>query len=793
MAMKNRMMHERRRFFTVIKKAKALLLVAASFAALCYKPQSQQACGPFFNAAFFTFTVHPDLPLSQFAAGKLGVIHAKYARSYLYVAYRYFAGTGFDAEEQKAVVSMWRHRLREDEYDQPKGNNWVAKWLEARSKVPDIEAKPNVSIYTDANEEYFSYANCTEDAFKTAIKTLQERIAKYGATSPQVKEWLQAQDQVFSNCVRASTIPEPAPAGAPAWLQSDRAYQIAAANFYGEKFDEAEKLFSQIAADKNSPHRTIAPYLAARALVRKATLSVDDEKRFDETILKEAETRLKKILSDANYSSIRSAAQGTLNFVNYRLHPEQRLHELAESLLKKNSSKTMWQDLWDYTALMNIHTTDDADDFSEDKKKYEKIPQLGRGDDLTDWLFVFQVEDKPALDYAVQKWTKTGTLAWLVAAIAKAGASHPQANDLMAAAMKVAKDSPAYATLAFHTARLLVEGNKKQEARQMLDNVLAARTSAMPQSSENLFLSLRMRVARNLDDMLKDAPRKPAGFSYGEDGREAVSSDIKDSEDPKLKEFAGGRLAFDMDAYFVLNSRLPLSLLKMAAASPQLPNYLRREIAQAAWVRAALLDDHVTGKELLLSLQALAPDLKDELNAYANAVTNDDKKLAALYIILKNPGVEPYVDFGIGRYSPLKEIDNYRDNWWCAQIIKAEDKSAASSSDSDVQKYLNESNTNTSEYPDFLTAAQKAAAEKENARLKALGQAPNYLCQQVVNFATAKPTDPRLPEALHLAVKATRYGCTDDNTGKFSKLAYDTLHKKYPRSEWAEKTKYWFK
>ncbi len=793
MAMKKPMTRVTQKFFRLAKKTQVLLLLAAILAALCYRPPSQQACGPFFNEAIFTFTTHPDLPLEKYAAGNLGVLQEKYARSYLYVAYRYFAGLGFDAEEQKAVVSMWRHRLREDEYNQPKGDNWVTKWLEARSKVPGAAAISTVTIYTNANDEYFSYANCTEDGFKNAIKSLQERLAKYGATSPQVKEWLQAQDQVFANCTSGPVVPAPATADAPAWLQADRAYQIAAANFYAEQFDEAEKLFSQIAADKSSPHRLIAPYLAARALVRKATLSVDAEKRFDEAILKDAEARLKKILSDANYSSIRSAAQGTLNFVNYRLHPETRLHELADSLLKKNSSKTIWQDLWDYTALMNIYTTDDMDDFSDDKKTYEKIPALGRSDDLTDWLYVFQVADKPALDYAVQKWTKTSSLAWLVAALAKVGANHPQAGELMAAAAKVKPDSPAYATLAYHTARLMIETHKKDEARRQLDTLIASRLSAMPQSSQNQFLSLRMKLASHLDEMLKYAMRKPAGFSYDEDGREMVSTDLKDSDDAKLREFAGGRLAFDMDAYYVLNSRLPLGLLKMATVSKSLPEYLRREVAQAAWVRAVLLDDHLAGKEIAETLQTLAPDLKSELAAYLSAATNEDKKLTALYLILKNPGVEPYADFGIGRSTPLKEIDNFRDNWWCAQIIKPEDKSSASSTEPEVQKYINESNANTSEYPDFLTPAQKTAAEKENARLKALGNAPNYLCQQMVNFANTKPTDARLPEALHLAVKATRYGCTDETTGKYSKLAYDTLHKKYPRSEWAEKTKYWFK
>ena len=84
-------------------------------------------------------------------------------------------------------------------------------------------------------------------------------------------------------------------------------------------------------------------------------------------------------------------------------------------------------------------------------------------------------------------------------------------------------------------------------------------------------------------------------------------------------------------------------------------------------------------------------------------------------------------------------------------------------------------------------------AEKERARLIDLGSAPDYLCRQVIEWARVQPNDPRLPEALHLAVRSTRYGCTDKETGKFSKAAFDLLHKRFPNSEWAQKTKYWYK
>jgi hypothetical protein len=49
-----------------------------------------------------------------------------------------------------------------------------------------------------------------------------------------------------------------------------------------------------------------------------------------------------------------------------------------------------------------------------------------------------------------------------------------------------------------------------------------------------------------------------------------------------------------------------------------------------------------------------------------------------------------------------------------------------------------------------------------------------------------------VPEALHIAVTSTRYGCTDKDTGRWSKAAFQLLHKRYPKSEWAKKTPYWF-
>jgi hypothetical protein len=85
---------------------------------------------------------------------------------------------------------------------------------------------------------------------------------------------------------------------------------------------------------------------------------------------------------------------------------------------------------------------------------------------------------------------------------------------------------------------------------------------------------------------------------------------------------------------------------------------------------------------------------------------------------------------------------------------------------------------------------QRAAAEW--GRLQALPAAPTWLANQAIEFARAHPDDPGVAEALHLAVRAARYGCTDDQSGAASQQAFDMLHRKYPNSEWARKTKFWY-
>jgi hypothetical protein len=234
-------------------------------------------------------------------------------------------------------------------------------------------------------------------------------------------------------------------------------------------------------------------------------------------------------------------------------------------------------------------------------------------------------------------------------------------------------------------------------------------------------------------------------------------------------------------------------MLQEAANSRLLPDHLRRRVALAAWTRAIMLNDAETGKALAPVLAALAPEMKALLNEYMNATTDANAKAVALFTLLKFPGTRPFVDAGVGRFTPLSQRDIYRDNWWC-------DRTPSSETTEDAGESAGDDGTTKKAAPkvetielDFLSAAQNAAGQKERAQLLSLGTAPNYLARETVEWANRTPNNPRIPEALHLAVMATRYSCVDKDTGALSKAAWQLLHSRYKNTAWAKKTPYWFK
>jgi hypothetical protein len=745
---------------------RTMIAVALSTVIISYAPVAL-ACGPFTLSAIFTHSVHPEYPLERFAEGKIGVVQTSYARSYLVVAYRYLAGNTLSETAQKGAVDLWKDRL--DLRWPDDGNDASQLWLNERAKVPGVGDAPKIEVYRTREKpnEYDSFLNCQKDAFKTAAATLGERIAKYGPDNPWMKDWVTAQDQVFSNCGAGKQIPPAAPSGADALIKSDRDYQIAAANFYATSYSDARSGFERIAKENSSPWRTRAPYLVARTYVREASLGADESKP---ALLASAEKQLNAVLKDPAARETHEDARRLLTLVRLRLHPEERARELGQSLLDKKNDADFKQNLWDYTMLLDQFVLDPNADEERD------VPAELRRDELTDWIATFQSDKPEAISHAIERWQATNSLPWLIAALAKAKATDGETKALISAAENVAPNSPAFPSAAFYAARLSIQAGQFDGAKTALDRLLTQQRDKFDTSGINELMTQRMLLAKDIAEFLTYAQQVPATFSWDDDGREIPAEGEELSGETKA---LNGKVLFDSDATRLFNEKFPLSIWRQAAETKSLALHLRKDVAQAAFLRAVILGDFKTADALVPTLKSVLPELNTYLDKYSAATQPDAKRFSAIYMWLKFPGFEPVVDSGIGRQTLApSDQDSYRDNWWCTASYDAETPSP---------KVSNEM------IPRFLADSQRAAGEKDYATLSAIGAGPNFLSKEVIQWATKNPADVRVPEALHLAVKSTRYGCTNKETARWSKAAFDLLHRRYGKSAWAKQTPYWFK
>ena len=724
-------------------------------------PSAIYSCGPFFEETVFAFDTQPENE-NAFAAGKLGIVRPGFRHAYLVVAYRYLLGRGLNPEQQQAAMDEWSGNIVPGYVDQ---QDVVRSWGQLRGTIAKPSPGPVTSAYApvSSGQPYEQFLNCPVEAFKNAVAILQDRIAKFGSESDAVREWISGQDQVFVNCDgRQRMIPAVLTSGEPL-IQADRNYQIAAAHFYARDFEEAASDFDSIAKDSASPWANIASYLAARALIRKATLVHAEAEPFDRAAMSAAQERLQRIVNDPHAGALSDSSQKLLNFVRFRTEPDKRVEELERVMNSPDVGPNFRQDLWDYILL---------------------VSQGKQANDLSDWLQTFYTGqlrigekrvDSSQAEHSIRKWREEKSLPWLVAALTFSAANDAAVPDLLQAAESLPAASPGYFTIRYQALRLLVARGKTDEARKELDALL--KRPDLPQGTSNLFNEERQRITTSLDDLLTHAAEQAVG----------VQSDADNSENSFTANAAGP--FFNHFSTEIFMKRMPLSMLAESAESAILPKPLRRELARTAWVRSILIEDNQeTATRLQPVLEQLDPALWSTMDSFSAAKSGSERHFIAVLVILSNPGMKPSVREGALRTATLGQLDLLRDNWWCADV----------SGEQNWGKYYGDANVEFTErepdfpFPVWMSEAQKTAAQSEWRKLAATGTAPNYLAKQVLAYAKEHPDDARLPQALHLAVRATHLGCTNVDTTKLSKAAFDFLHGHYPASEWTAKTKYYY-
>ncbi len=764
-----------------------LLAIAAVVAVVLLSPIGNvEACGPFFEDDVFVNTTTPD-DIASFAGGQLGILQSRFDSNDYAVAYRYLNGGKLSDAERSVyaprvvppqIVGDYRSltpaqiaAAQKTEKEAQENAQPFGQWLRDRAKyIPEGalgEQKPVFSTNYDGSMSLDEgYLNCPGPAFQNAILTLTKRADTWGKKSPQLIDWIRAQDAVFSNCTgKTVVIPPPAESDSPALLRADRAYQIASANFYAKQFDEAARQFAAIAADGSSPWAAWGPYLAARATVRKAFAMGNatnpysgDLASYDADTMQRAQQMLESILQQPNPKPSRSIIQDELNFIRIRTEPEQRAKEIGFALAGPAPDPNFSNDLQDLSWVLL------------------KQPKIENPSPLLAWILAWRGSGTVSGAYAT--WRGNHSLPWFVMAMVKASPNDEVAPTLIEEAAKIAPGTPAYDTVFYHRVRLLIGLRRTDEARALLGAALPPLQRQKPNSKLNALLAERLAVSRNFSEFLTYAPRPT--LSTGSQGSWDLHGQCnvkaravnEEADCPELKQ-----PQFADDAVTVLNQQTPINLLIEAASSTTLPANLRQNIAVAAWTRAILLQDSASAAKL-------SPSLPKAIRESAGSSIGFPANLA----IFRNPGIRPYLESGVSRVASFSYFDELRDNWWCKPW------GDRPSFDQTIPKPL--------PIPAFLPPEDLTRANSEYQRLQQLPDSVIVIGQRVVDYAKDHPEDPQVPEALALVVRAGHYACetwdsnrspgTKSEYTPVSKAAFELLHRSYPKSPWALKTRYYY-
>ena len=481
--------------------------------------------------------------------------------------------------------------------------------------------------------------------------------------------------------------------------------------------------------------------MMARTLLREASL------QGNAAAATAARQQLTNVARDATAGSLAQSAQGLLQHLDAIEHPAIVMASLSKQLLVARPS----QQVFDDNLAQSVYILK-ANSFS----KALQAPDLP---DAFDW--VRTLENGPS-EHALAQWTATRSLPWMTLSLIYADGKDPSAVELIEQADRLKPGSPAYGTAQYNAVRLRIERRETAVARTQVDGLLA-NAKDQPDSLVNAWRAERMRVADSFDDLLRWAVRKPIGNGNFYD-------DATHTESP----------VFDADAAGVLNFKTPLAKLAAAAHSSNVPLWSASDIALAAWTRAFLLQDADVARDVGPIVAKDHPDWASRLMPPAGTETDEWRFRAALLIAQHH------------EFQPMVPVD-YRKHvwpwsWWCA--VPDAPGQGNNMRNPEISWKLPALFT----LPEgVFSEREHKVAEAELARLKPMGSAQQFLAPIIMGWAKAHSQDPLVPESLHRLVVVVRYGChVGKNDGEISKQAFDLLHTRYPNSEWARKTPYWF-
>lgn len=596
------------------RRCLAALLLSAS---LGTGIRHAEACSPAWTPVY-AFTRFPGSSRPEFLRGRLGLISGKWDDATLLVAFRYLEGLPLDETSQ---VSFAAAAPRSQVVSGPDAQmSWRSAVERAGGTTHWIRQEREE--HGAGNASYGYYANCLDDALRTAAVTLDERVVRYGRGTREVAAWLEAQTVVFENCAGGEHEPPTLDDSFDTRLRADRDYQRAAAAFYSGRYALAEERFEALARSP-SEWADLAAYLVARAQIRAQRWTA-------------AEARLRAVLADASLARWHASARGLLQYVAARARPEEREAELAQRLFARDVAGPLRQNLDDYLWLI----------------RSARPSRNARSHEFRAWLATLRAESGADEAETVTRFVeRPQSLARLIAVLGARAPDPATGERILQAAARVPPSSPGYLAVNYLRAQRLAERGRHDEAREILDDLLTG-SAALSTSDRNALRHLRATVAESLEDFVRfmSMPRVGDAFDSVEgpllvDGAHA----------PTLDELPP-------EALYVLNNGIPLGAWERLARAEFVPLHWRRLLALSGFARA--LVDGADGEAVRFARQAatLDPSVAADLRDYVNSDSIDERRFLAALALLRRPAIG--YELGL-RFGAHEDLDRWRGNWWC--------------------------------------------------------------------------------------------------------------------------------
>lgn len=178
------------------------------------------------------------------------------------------------------------------------------------------------------------------------------------------------------------------------------------------------------------------------------------------------------------------------------------------------------------------------------------------------------------------------------------------------------------------------------------------------------------------------------------------------------------------------------SLKQLMHLKPMIPAQHQQWASEFMWTRAVLLGDFEIADKLTPDLMTGRNTTRHLYDRFKNATSSEEKKNAALIILTNSPELTPEVT------RPQEQAQEPAITWSCYYYQEPSIEQMGLLS------------------PAFLSPEERAKAEDEQKRLRALPLRTAYLMPQVIEWAKKNKKDPEAPKALHFLVGATRNECS---------------------------------